>query len=78
MSEIKELITKEIQILKPKMLGIKWFSVFFIATTYSEYNGVDGFDSASKCLAFAELEGGTINLDKLIIIFPWSNMVQDI
>ena len=57
-SEIEELITNEIQILKPKMLGIKWFSVFFIATIYSEYNGFDGFDSASKCLAFAGLEGG--------------------
>ena len=57
-SEIEELITNEVQILKPKLLGIKWFSVFFIATIYSEYNGFDGFDSASKCLAFAGLEGG--------------------
>ena len=77
-AEIEELITNEIQILKPKMLGIKWFSVFFIATIYSEYNGFDGFDSASKCLAFAGLEGGRYQSVQVDYNLPMVKHVQDI
>ena len=55
---IENLIRKEVLELKPKMLGIKWFSIFYIATIIAEYNFFEGFNSPSKCLAFAGLEPG--------------------
>ena len=55
---IEDLIRKEVLELKPKMLGIKWFSIFYIATIISEYNFFEGFNSPSRCLAFAGLEPG--------------------
>ncbi len=55
---IEDLIRKEVLKLKPKMLGIKWFSIFYIATIIAEYNFFEGFNSPSKCLAFAGLEPG--------------------
>ena len=56
--KIEELIRTEVLKLKPKMLGIKWFSIFHIATIISEYNFFKDFNSPSKCLAFAGLEPG--------------------
>ena len=56
--KIEDLIRKEVLELKPKMLGIKWFSIFYIATIIAEYNFFEGFKSPSKCLAFAGLEPG--------------------
>ena len=55
---IENLIRKEVLELQPKMLGIKWFSIFYIATIIAEYNLFEGFNSPSKCLAFAGLEPG--------------------
>ena len=55
---IENLIRKEVLELQPKMLGIKWFSIFYIATIIAEYNFFEGFNSPSKCLAFAGLEPG--------------------
>ena len=56
--KIEDLIRKEALELQPKMLGIKWFSIFYIATIIAEYNFFEGFNSPSKCLAFAGLEPG--------------------
>ena len=56
--KIEDLIRKEVLELQPKMLGIKWFSIFYIATIIAEYNFFEGFNSPSKCLAFAGLEPG--------------------
>ena len=55
---IENLIRKEVLELEPKMLRIKWFSIFYIATIIAEYNFFVGFNSPSKCLAFAGLEPG--------------------
>ena len=57
-NKIENLIRKEVLELQPKMLGIKWFSIFYIATIIAEYNLFEGFNSPSKCLAFAGLEPG--------------------
>ena len=56
--KIEDLIRKEVLELKPKMLGIKWLSIFYIATIIAEYNLFEDFNSPSKCLAFAGLEPG--------------------
>lgn len=57
-NKIEDLIRKEVLELEPKMLRIKWFSIFYIATIIAEYNFFEGFNSPSKCLAFAGLEPG--------------------
>ena len=69
-NEIEELIRKEVLELNPKMLQIKYLSIFYIAIIIAEYNYFNGFASSSKCLAFAGLEPGRHQSGKVDINLP--------
>ena len=51
-------IKDEVLAINPKMLGIKWFSLNYIAIIIAGFNNFRTFDSYSKCLAFAGMESG--------------------
>ena len=77
-NDIEDLIRKEVLELNPKMLQIKYLSIFFIAIIIAEYNYFNGFASSSKCLAFAGLEPGRHQSGKVDINLPMVKHVLDI
>ena len=53
-AKIKESVLE----LSPHMLGIKWFSINYIAIIYAGFNGFKTFKNWGQCLAFAGMESG--------------------
>ncbi len=49
-------IRESVLALSPKMLGIKWFSINYIAIIYAGFNGFKTFNNWAQCLAFAGME----------------------